>query len=103
MSPFLLAPGALHSMCLPVVLNTGVSHYLPYSLSDCVSESLNLQVLRSRCSGGCGLQSNQQGLDSGSEILELTLLKVGLVMIRLEIAIYDSCHLLSHVTYYGDV
>lgn len=48
MSPFLLAPDALHSMCLPVVLNTGVSHYLPYSLSDCVSESLNLQVLRSR-------------------------------------------------------
>ena len=49
------------------------------------------------------MQSNQQGLDSGSEILELTLLKVGLVMIRLEIAINDSCHLLSDVTYYGDV
>lgn len=62
--------------------------HFSYSLSDSASESLNLQVLGSRCSGGFGLWSNQHDLGSGSAILEVILLKVGLVL-RWEIEIKD--------------
>lgn len=74
--------------------------YLSYSFYDSTSESLNPQVLGSRCNSGCGLQNNQHGLDGaglGSGILGLIPLKVGLVMIRLEIVVNDTCHLLCHM------